>query len=412
MFQKQLQIQAQKQFQMPFTTRLRTRRQTRRQTRIAFLLAAAGWFSTPAMAADLIATKPGVMCVSAQALAQLTLPNGESRSHGATATPEQLAQAQAGGCIDIQPGITVNVLTARKNTSVVSYQRPGATTVETFVVPNIDFSPVFTDDAAASQPAAQKQTQAQTAAPMPTPIQAPAATPATQATPAGTAPSAPTVTAPDGYHVIQRAPGLDGDSIELLEDERITPALQKQLWGTGASEEGLPGNDPKPLAKAQLRLVSTSGAIAATRQLDYPLARVQPAPLHGLPGPVLFLTVDATAPMGSYSGPATQILMPPRQSLDPVQYTTDDGKTSPLVLAATGKSAWKISPARNGGADEIQQVACSPDFDKKDSTGDDDDFVTRYETYRFVDGKWLLARRQRPGIWESEQEFPKRNMFP
>ncbi|ASL45341.1 hypothetical protein bAD24_I17865 [Burkholderia sp. AD24] len=405
MFQQQLQIQSQKQFQMPFTTRF--------QTRIAFLLAAAGWFSTPAMAADLIATKPGVMCISAQALAQLTLPNGESRSHGATATPEQLAQAQAGGCIDIQPGITVNVLTARKNTSVVSYQRPGATTVETFVVPNIDFSPVFTDDAAASQPAAQKQTQA--AAPMPTPIQAPAAipaTPATPAAPAGTATSAPTVAAPDGYHVTQHAPGLDGDSIELLEDERITPALQKQLWGTGASEEGLPGNDPKPLAKAQLRLVSASGAIAATRQLDYPLARVQPAPLHGLPGPVLFLTVDATAPMGSYSGPATQILMPARQSLDPVQYTTDDGKSSPLVLAATGKAAWKISPASKGSADEIQQVACSPDFDKKDSTGDDDDFVTRYQTYRFVDGKWLLAQRQRPGIWESDQEFPKRNMFP
>lgn len=84
----------QKRFQKRFTLRL--------QTRIAFLLAAAGWFSTQAMAADLIATKPGVMCVSAQALAQLTLPNGESRSHGATATPEQLAQAQAGGCIDIQ----------------------------------------------------------------------------------------------------------------------------------------------------------------------------------------------------------------------------------------------------------------------------------------------------------------------
>ncbi|WCM18569.1 hypothetical protein NDK50_14050 [Paraburkholderia bryophila] len=394
---------------MPFTTPL----QARLQTRIAFLLAAAGWFSTPAMAADLISTKPGVMCVSAQALAQLTLPNGESRSHGATATPEQLAQAQAGGCIDIQPGITVNVLTARKNTSVVSYQRPGATTVETFVVPNIDFSPVFTDDAAASQPAAQEQTQA--VAPMATPIQAAASTPATPATPAAlarTAPSTPTVAAPDGYHVIQRAPGLDGDSIELLEDERITPALQKQLWGTGASEEGLPGNDPKPLVKAQLRLVSASGAIAATRQLDYPLARVQTAPLHGLPGPVLFLTVDATAPMGSYSGPATQILMPARQSLDPVQYTTDDGKSSPLVLAATGKAAWKISPASKGGADEIQQVACSPDFDKKDSTGDDDDFVTRYQTYRFVDGKWVLAQRQRPGIWESDQEFPKRNMFP
>lgn len=99
-----------------------------------------------AMAADLIATKPSVMCTSTQALAQLTLPDGNSRTHGDTATPAQIAEAQTGGCVDIQPGMTVSVQTARKNTSVVSYQRPGSNAQETFVIPNVDFVPVFAED--------------------------------------------------------------------------------------------------------------------------------------------------------------------------------------------------------------------------------------------------------------------------
>jgi len=117
--------------------------------RFTLFLAGTGLLGNQAMAADLIATQPGVMCVSAAALAQLTLPDGESRSHGADATPAQRALAQAGGCVDIAPGITVSVQSARKNTSVVSYQPPGAAANETFVIPNIDFTPVFTDDASA-----------------------------------------------------------------------------------------------------------------------------------------------------------------------------------------------------------------------------------------------------------------------
>jgi hypothetical protein len=122
------------------------------------LIASSSLAGNAATASDLIATKPGVMCVSTQALAELTLPSGESRSHGDAATPAQLAQAQAGGCLDIQPGMTVSVQTAHKNTSVVSFQRPGAAASETFVIPNIDFVPVFAegeedDTAQAEKPA-------------------------------------------------------------------------------------------------------------------------------------------------------------------------------------------------------------------------------------------------------------------
>ena len=142
-----------------FFTRLPIRLRTLLHSCSVLLIASASLAGNAAMAADLIATKPGVMCVSTQALAELTLPNGESRSHGDAATPAQLAEAQAGGCLDIQPGMTVSVQMAHKNTSVVSYQRPGSATGETFVIPNIDFVPVFAegeedDTAQAARPSA------------------------------------------------------------------------------------------------------------------------------------------------------------------------------------------------------------------------------------------------------------------
>lgn len=128
-------------------------------TRFAIFIAAAVLFGNQAMAADLIATKPGVMCTSADALAQLTLPGGESRTHGETVTPEMQALAQSGGCVDIQPGITVSVQTAHKNTSVISYRRPNSDINETFVIPNIDFTPVFTDDEDKPEAAAPTESQ-------------------------------------------------------------------------------------------------------------------------------------------------------------------------------------------------------------------------------------------------------------
>ncbi|SDQ69369.1 hypothetical protein SAMN05443245_2378 [Paraburkholderia fungorum] len=115
-------------------------------TRLFIFIAGSGLLGNHAIAADLIATKPGVMCTSTQALAQLTLPDGNSRTHGDTATSAQIAEAQTGGCVDIQPGMTVSVQTARKNTSVVSYQRPGSNAQETFVIPNVDFVPIFAED--------------------------------------------------------------------------------------------------------------------------------------------------------------------------------------------------------------------------------------------------------------------------
>jgi hypothetical protein len=362
------------------------------QTRFAMLALSFGVLSNHAQADDLIATHPGVMCVSADALARLTLPGGDSRTHAAAPEPQTLSVAASGGCIDIKPGITVTVQKAFKNTSVVTYRGAGVQTDQTFVIPNIDFVAATGER---MQTAAQASVQASTQ----TPAQAaPQAIPVSASTAPALAP---------GYRVAQRVPTADraGTVLEILEDARITPELQKTLWGTGAGADGLPdGVSHAPLLNAQVQLVSAADTVLVSRKLDYPLATLEPAPLHGLPSPTWFLTDDETAPMGSYSGPATEMLVPSHSGLEPVSYESAQDEAAPLVLARTGKADWKVVPPRSGTTEEIEAAFCTP--------ADGGNFVTTYRTYRFVDGKWQAASRQLRGLWESDRQFPAHADFP
>ncbi|MGF7134479.1 hypothetical protein P3T40_005983 [Paraburkholderia sp. EB58] len=351
------------------------------QTRFAMLALSLGVLSTHAQADDLIASHPGVMCASADALAHLTLPSGDSRTHTAAPEPQMLTLAASGGCIDIKPGIRVTAQKAFKNTSVVTYRGPDAQIDQTFVVPNIDFVPATGEH---TQTAAANAVQASTPG-------------------SGSTASAPA----QDYRVTQRVPTIDraGTFLEILEDARITPELHKTLWGSGASADGLPdGVNHAPLLNAQVQLVSAADTVLASRKLDYPLATLEPAPLHGLPSPAWFLTIDATASMGSYSGPATEMLAPAHSGLEPVGYESAQGQAAPLVLARTGKADWKVVPPRSGATDEIEAVFCAP--------ADGGNFVTTYRTYSLVDGKWQAASRELRGLWESDRQFPARPDFP
>ena len=78
------------------------------------------------------------MCKSADALAKLTLPDGSSRADVENPRPQDTAIEKAGGCVDIMSGMTVTLLTARKNTSIVAY-REGPGPAAQYVAPNIDF---------------------------------------------------------------------------------------------------------------------------------------------------------------------------------------------------------------------------------------------------------------------------------
>ncbi len=94
--------------------------------------------SAPACAATLLPTRPGEMCKSAAALAKLTLPDGSSRAELENPRPQDTAIEMAGGCVEIMSGMTVTLLTARKNTSIVLYKEGSGPTAQ-YVAPNIDF---------------------------------------------------------------------------------------------------------------------------------------------------------------------------------------------------------------------------------------------------------------------------------
>ena len=87
-------------------------------------------------AESLVVVHPGVMCASASALAQLTLPDGSSR-----AGPGDVAVKQQGGCLDLVPGARVEVQSARRNTSIVRYDAGDGRGAQTYVAPNVDLGP-------------------------------------------------------------------------------------------------------------------------------------------------------------------------------------------------------------------------------------------------------------------------------
>ncbi|MGE7958943.1 hypothetical protein ACQKQA_20570 [Pseudomonas sp. NPDC089530] len=218
--------------------------------------------------------------------------------------------------------------------------------------------------------------------------------------------------APQGYRIAQELLVGDGTVLEVLEDRRITAQLHAQSWGTGLDEETFDessDSEHQPPLEARVRLVSEVGEVLAEESLGYPLAKVEKAPLGGLPYPAFFLTVDQTAPMGTYSGPATQILAPTQSRLEPVLYRTEKGEQRPLIVAQTGKAAWQILPAASGATESIAQVSTAP---ASEGEGEGEDFVITYRTYRWVDGQWTTATRQQPGYWDMESEFPEPTSFP
>ncbi len=98
---------------------------------------------TPAaQAAVLEAIRPGVMCVKADALAKLSLPNGSSPLAADNPSASVQAIAKAGECTIFPEHHRVSVVTARANTTIVrSDTLSGDGVLGTFIVPNIDFRP-------------------------------------------------------------------------------------------------------------------------------------------------------------------------------------------------------------------------------------------------------------------------------
>ncbi len=321
-----------------------------------------------ASAEELVAIKPGVMCASSDALARLTLPSGDSRTHGAAARPDDLSAAVSGGCIDIPLGARVQVQQAFRNTSRVIYAGPDAPAGGVVTVPNVDFAPV------------------------------------------GAAPASG-AGAPAGYAVAQRVAAGGGMTLVLLQDSRITPAIRDAMEPSGGDPDQAFADAPRlraefnarPLKDGQLLLLASDGSVTGRTQLDRPFASIKPAPLHGLPVPTFLFEVNESGGTGS-TGPITQLLAPVQLGLMPVQAVPDQGGPSkPINLAATIHEMWRIAPARKGGTEQIEYVVCSI---RTNGMG-----PMYLMTYRFHDGRWTSATRIQGECGELE-EFPDRRLFP
>ncbi len=106
-----------------------------------------------ARAQERTATRPGLMCASAEALAKLTLPDGSSRTASARPRPEDLRIKAEGGCLDLRPGSSrVMVVEAYHLTSKVTSDPGDGGGARLFIVPNIDFEPVPNQAAVAAPP--------------------------------------------------------------------------------------------------------------------------------------------------------------------------------------------------------------------------------------------------------------------
>jgi hypothetical protein len=205
--------------------------------------------------------------------------------------------------------------------------------------------------------------------------------------------------------------------LELLEDARLTPALEKTLWGSGGPEMALDQNDPRykdlttnVLLNAVLRLIDAQGKTVSRTVLEREQARIRFEKLY--PGRrAILLTTDLSAGSGSYSGPVTELMTADGGRLKTVVARDEEsGSSDPIRLMSTLKSAWKLVPAAasKNTQKDILMVACRPDYDAEYAG----DFILTYTRYHW-DGKgWIVLNRKVRGSWENDNEFPALEQFP
>lgn len=89
-----------------------------------------------------IVTRPGILCRSSAALAALTLPGGDSRTHRQPQKGWELPMAEKGGCKDLRIGQRLDVVKAFRNTAIVTLDDgPEEVPPAFYVAPVIDLAP-------------------------------------------------------------------------------------------------------------------------------------------------------------------------------------------------------------------------------------------------------------------------------
>jgi hypothetical protein len=181
--------------------------------------------------------------------------------------------------------------------------------------------------------------------------------------------------------------------LSLTMDPAITEEVLKNDWESGREHTEKP---------AELELRDSSKKLVDHLVLEAPLAQLDPSVVYTPSHQKEYLvTVDLTAPMGSYNGPLTHLVSTEGKHLSLVTVTDPEQRTSTLSLAMTGKSAWIRVKA--GNQEDFLELRCRPEGE---------DFVKEYRRYHADRSGWHSLQRTEPGFWESEEDFPPESEFP
>lgn len=180
--------------------------------------------------------------------------------------------------------------------------------------------------------------------------------------------------------------------LRVVLDARLSSDVVVQEWGSG---------NPRSEAPAILALVGCEGQLLDRFVLAAPLAQLDPVPIRGAPNPTYLVSADLTVEAGSYNGPLTIPIQIVRDHLVAAVARFTDKRIEPIRLTLTGKSAWRRVSNRN--ADDLLLVSSQPK-----AKG----FVTFYRRYFLSREKWKVKQRTQNDLWESDGEFPSRELFP
>ena len=220
-----------------------------------------------------------------------------------------------------------------------------------------------------------------------------------------------------------------GVRLDVLEDERLTPALCDSLWGSAEldivceEDDSLP--EPyaslcasirsRPLLPALVRLIANSLVV---EQWTMKREQTRLAIEHLYPGdrPTFLVTVDYSIGWGSYAGPSTRFLELRDGRAHWLQAVdTRTGRADTVQVASTLKTKWQFLRLEDGGKD-ILQAACRPDFDRWEKARkrgkEDDSFLIEYLRYHFDGRQWVKRVRTEPGYSDFEEGFPNLAKFP
>ena len=208
-------------------------------------------------------------------------------------------------------------------------------------------------------------------------------------------------TARESFAIRASLPLADGQ-LQLMEDARLTVALQRKLWNTGQAGE-------LKLRNAALRVVRSDNTLVDSIELERPMARVSKVSVYEKPARDTFLvTVDYSAEAGSYNGPITYLVEIDDGHLKFLEATDRaTGKADRIALMQSLKRIWQFVPAARGSSGKDILYALSQPSDATVN-----EFVTVYRRYFFDGTRWVRVSREKKGLSEFDSGPPPRRLFP